>query len=100
MCGIAGYHSVLAASGEPMLRTMIDAIAHRGPDGQQVSVCGDIGLGAARLSLLDLRHGAQPMTDGTMAIVFNGEIYNHVELRAELEQSGATFTGRSDTEVL
>ena len=56
--------------------------------------------GATRLSLLDAPQGGQPMEDGDVAVVFNGEIYNHEELRAELEREGAWFSGRSDTEVL
>ncbi len=100
MCGIAGYHGFLGTPGERILRTMIDGLGHRGPDGRGMSVYGDVGLAAARLSLLDIQHGGQPMAIGDTAIVFNGEIYNHGDLRKELEQRGVVFSGRSDTEVL
>lgn len=79
---------------------MIEALAHRGPDGRCVSLHGNIGLGSARLSLLDLTNGEQPMQDGDVALVFNGEIYNHAALRSELQQEGVSFRGRSDTEVM
>ena len=100
MCGIAGYHGVLAEPGEHLLRAMIDSLAHRGPDGRGEVVSGDIGLGAARLSLVDLPHGGQPMEKDGVALVFNGEIYNAGDLRRELEREGAIFSGRSDTEVV
>ena len=100
MCGIAGYYGAFGAAGGSTLRSMIDALAHRGPDGRSMSVNASIGLAAARLSLLDAPGGGQPMEDGDIAIVFNGEIYNHAELRVELEQAGVRFSGRSDTEVL
>ena len=100
VCGIAGYHGARVAVSEETLRSMIDAVAHRGPDGRQVSLHGNIGLGSARLSLLDLSNGEQPMQDGDVALVFNGEIYNHAALRSELQQEGVSFSGRSDTEVL
>ena len=100
MCGIAGYYGAFGAAGGSTLLSMIDALAHRGPDGRSTSVKASIGLAAARLSLLDAPGGGQPMEDGDIAVVFNGEIYNHAELRVELEQGGARFYGRSDTEVL
>lgn len=82
---------------------MIARIAYRGPDQQQAVVLGDTGLAHARLSIIDLSHGAdQPMADaaGDLTIVFNGEIYNYRELRKELERDGAIFRTASDTEVL
>jgi asparagine synthase (glutamine-hydrolysing) len=100
LCGIAGFHGGLRASGERILREMIEALGHRGPDGRGVSLAGDVGLAATRLSLVDAERGGQPMVDGDVAIVFNGEIYNHVALREELEGLGVTFRGRSDTEVV
>lgn len=100
MCGIVGYFGDFGPFGEQMLRSMVGSLAHRGPDGQGASVHGEIAVGAARLSLLDFDGGHQPMMDGPLAIVFNGEIYNHEDLRQELQQAGVRFTGRSDTEVL
>jgi asparagine synthase (glutamine-hydrolysing) len=103
MCGIAG---VLDVRGRPvdasLLRGMIGSIAHRGPDATDVHVEGRVGLAHARLSIIDVAGGAQPMTslDGALTIVFNGEIFNHVELREELQARGHVFATRSDTEVV
>jgi asparagine synthase (glutamine-hydrolysing) len=109
MCGIAGYLTTkyrddLAAS----LRRMANAIAHRGPDGEgffEAVARGDssrIGLAHRRLAIIDLATGQQPMSneDGTVQIVFNGEIYNFQELRDELIARGYTFRTRSDTETI
>jgi len=81
---------------------MADAIVHRGPDGQGVFAAPGIGLAHVRLSIVGLADGQQPMTDsdGRYTIVFNGEIFNYVELRDELKARGATFRTGSDTEVL
>jgi asparagine synthase (glutamine-hydrolysing) len=100
MCGIAGFYRAREAAADCELHSMVEALSHRGPDGRSTSVKEDIGLGATRLSLLDAQHGGQPMEDGDLAVVFNGEIYNHHDLREELRRAGATFVGRSDTEVL
>ncbi len=100
MCGVVGYRGSLGTDGEQVLDAMVDALSHRGPDGRSAWVHEDVGLAAVRLSLLDLDHGGQPMVDGELAVVFNGEIYNHRELRAELEREGVAFRGRSDTEVV
>jgi len=104
MCGIAG---MIAMNGEPaspvLIRNMTNAIAHRGPDGEGVYVDGEVGLGHRRLAIIDLTSGGhQPMTspDGRLALVFNGEIYNFQELRAELSALGHRFVSRSDTEVV
>lgn len=100
MCGIAGYQG--RGTLEDAQR-MIARIAYRGPDLQQAVVRDDTGLAHARLSIIDLSHGAdQPMQDATgdLTIVFNGEIYNYRELRSELQRNGATFRTSSDTEVL
>ncbi len=102
MCGIAGF----AGDGdEGDLRRMVAAVAHRGPDDS--GIWGDpdrrVRLGHRRLAILDIAGGRQPMVtaDGALAIVFNGEIYNFAELRAELEALGHVFrTDHSDTEVL
>jgi asparagine synthase (glutamine-hydrolysing) len=101
MCGIAGY---LNFDGSPacddVLRRMAARIAHRGPDGCGTFVSGPAGIAHRRLSIIDVVGGAQPMgnEDGSVQIVFNGEIYNHAELRAEL--SGHRFATRCDTEVI
>ncbi len=102
MCGIAGF----AGLGERTdIERMTAALVHRGPDGEGFLCESDKGLflGHRRLAIIDLAHGAQPMWDaeGETAIVYNGEIYNHAELRAELEARGHRFlTSHSDTEVL
>src|SRR5271169_2268406 len=105
MCGIVGYAGRPGALPVDLLTAMRDQIAHRGPDAAGIwsSADGSVVLGHRRLAILDLSPaGSQPMTNhsGTGVIVFNGEIYNHGELRPELEASGVRFTGRSDTEVL
>jgi asparagine synthase (glutamine-hydrolysing) len=105
MCGIVGYAGRPGAMPLRLLGTMRDMIAHRGPDaaGLWSSTDGSVVLGHRRLAILDLSAtGAQPMTNSTAThvVVFNGEIYNHEELRRELAATGAQFLGRSDTEVL
>jgi asparagine synthase (glutamine-hydrolysing) len=104
MCGIAGIFHV--ESSKPVdperVRRMTDSIAHRGPDGSGVWTAPGIGLGHRRLSIIDLGGGAQPMLteDENLAVSFNGEIYNFLELRKELEASGYAFRTNSDTEVI
>jgi len=102
MCGIAGF---VGHGGMAVLQRMADRIAHRGPDDEGFLIDADRGVHLAhrRLSILDIGGGHQPMQsdDGTVIIVFNGEIYNFRELRSELEKSGTVFrTDHSDTEVL
>lgn len=103
MCGICGIYNL---SGEPadgqLVRRMGNSIRHRGPDGSGEFVSGPIALGHRRLSIIDLDGGAQPISneDGKLQVVFNGEIYNFIELREELIQKGHTFRTRSDTEVI
>lgn len=104
MCGIVGK---LSLDGQQqvdpgLIQRMTDVIAHRGPDGEGQYVTGPIGLGHRRLSIIDLNTGSQPMCneDGTVWIVFNGEIYNYLSLRAELKAQGHTFKSASDTEVI
>ena len=77
-------------------------LSHRGPDASAVHVAGAIGLAHARLSIIDLEGGAQPMstTDGRLWITFNGEIFNYIEIREELSRKGHRFATRSDTEVI
>ena len=104
MCGIAGIWSGPGAA--PPRRAEIDAMVaalhHRGPDGRGALVDGSIGLGHARLSIIDLEGGAQPMgnEDGRIQVVFNGEIFNYLELRQTLVAQGHSFRTASDTEVL
>ncbi len=104
MCGICGQYNF--ASGEPVsqetLRRMANTMIHRGPDDEGYFVSGPLGFGFRRLSIIDLEGGHQPMSneDGSVWIVFNGEIYNFPELRHDLEAKGHTFLTRSDTEVI
>jgi asparagine synthase (glutamine-hydrolysing) len=104
MCGICGQFNLTGHPVEPAtLRAMMAAIRHRGPDDEGHVVRGPAGLSHLRLSIIDLSEaGHQPMTsrDGQKWIVFNGEIYNYIELKRELEQLGETFRSSSDTEVL
>lgn len=102
MCGLAGF---VGAGSESDLGRMIRTIAYRGPDGEGKWLDREKGVYLAhrRLSIVDIAGGAQPMWDtrGEVGVIFNGEIYNHVELRKELEQSGHRFrSSHSDTEVL
>jgi asparagine synthase (glutamine-hydrolysing) len=106
MCGIAGFIHLPESDAPPqrILQRMVDAIHHRGPDerGQYLDEVLRVGLGHARLSIIDLATGQQPMAneDGTIWITFNGEVFNFVELHAELEKRGHVFKTRSDTEVI
>ncbi|APW98092.1 asparagine synthetase B [Halobiforma lacisalsi AJ5] len=101
MCGIVGAYG---EADERMLSEMLDWIENRGPDEEGSYVDRDAGLmmGARRLSIVDLTGGSQPKVneDGSVRVVFNGEIYNHVELRESLKRQGHRFESRSDTEVL
>ncbi len=104
MCGIAGvwnYRYGTPASAD-ILGRMCERLHHRGPDGQGVSVQKELGFAHARLSIIDLEGGAQPLSDSLQRIwvTFNGEIYNFVELRQELEEDGVVFNTHSDTEVI
>jgi asparagine synthase (glutamine-hydrolysing) len=104
MCGICGKleFNRHASVAEPLIRAMLDSIRHRGPDDQGVYLSSQVGLGHARLSIIDLNSGHQPLSneDGTVWIVFNGEIYNYQELRAFLLTKGHRFKTQSDTEVI
>lgn len=104
MCGIAGVfdRTRRTAAGEEGLRRMLGALRHRGPDEFGVLLDRETGLGSARLSIIDLSGGGQPIAneDETLWIVFNGEVFNYVELRAELEAQGHRFRTRTDTEVV
>ena len=101
MCGIAGWLTSDGTSNGENVARMLSQIAHRGPDGEGIVAADGLTLGHRRLAIIDLSaDGAQPMVRGHATISFNGEIYNYVELRKELEQLGQTFTTESDTEVL
>src|SRR6218665_1901361 len=108
MCGIAGF-TFRAGGGAGAarsmhagrLRRMTASIKHRGPDAQRALLLDGVALGHARLSIVDLASGHQPMRDEAtgLTVVFNGEIFNHVELREQLS-GGYAFRTRSDTEVI
>ena len=104
MCGVCGVYSY--GTGEPaderLVRAMTASIVHRGPDDDGFHFDGALGLGMRRLSIIDLEGGAQPIAneDGSIQVIFNGEIYNYRELRGELEAHGHTFKTRSDTETV
>jgi len=105
MCGIAGIVSLRSGLEPPAserLTAMVAALAHRGPDEFGVYRDAHAGLGSARLSIVDVAGGSQPLSneDGTLWIAFNGEIVNYVELRLELEDLGHRFRTQSDTEVI
>ncbi|MHB8540554.1 MAG: asparagine synthase (glutamine-hydrolyzing) [Candidatus Acidiferrales bacterium] len=103
MCGIAGLLKLDGGKPDPpQLRTMIATLHHRGPDAEGIDVSGVVGFAHARLSIIDLQSGAQPMStpDGRLRITFNGEIFNYLELREELRRKGHRFATRSDTEVI
>jgi len=104
MCGIAGifYFEKDQLVSENVLRRMTDSLEHRGPDDAGVYVNNHIGLGNRRLSIIDLAGGHQPMCneDGSLWITYNGEVYNHNEVRACLLKKGHQFSTRSDTEVI
>ena len=103
MCGIAGIYSVDARPRDPaVVRAMIGRLRHRGPDGEGFYEDQHVSLGHARLSIIDLVGGGQPISneDDSIFVVFNGEIFNFIELRKELEHQGHRFRTRSDTEVL
>jgi asparagine synthase (glutamine-hydrolysing) len=104
VCGITGILHLDGAPASPvLLRRMTDTLAHRGPDGEGFLIDGPVGLGHRRLAIIDLSPaGHQPMLtpDGRYALVYNGEIYNFQELRAELEALGHGFHSRTDSEVL
>ncbi|HMW97320.1 MAG TPA: asparagine synthase (glutamine-hydrolyzing) [Flavobacteriales bacterium] len=104
MCGIAAIiHTGGAPVDESALRAMMRAMKHRGPDDEGVLLSGNAGLGFVRLGILDLSsNGHQPMTsaDGRFTIIYNGEIFNYIELREELRAKGHVFRTGTDTEVL
>lgn len=104
MCGIAGIFQPGQRVDPGRIVHMLNVLEHRGPDGSGTHVDKDIALGHRRLSIIDVSDaGAQPMFDepgGRWVVTFNGEIYNYLEIRAELQQAGVHFRSESDTEVL
>ena len=103
MCGIAGFLSLNAEPPDPgRLARMVATLRHRGPDDHGECVSGAAALGAARLSIIDVAGGHQPISidDGAITVAQNGEIYNYVELKRELERQGRRFKTTCDTEVI
>lgn len=103
MCGIAGIiQSDRLPVRQAELQSMIGTLNHRGPDASGIKTFGSVGFAHSRLSIVDLAGGGQPMqsADGMLSITFNGEIYNHIELRAQLASKGYQFQTHSDTEVI
>nr|MBP9136821.1 asparagine synthase (glutamine-hydrolyzing) [Chitinophagales bacterium] len=102
MCGIAGYMDKTENAKVTVLNRMLTRINHRGPDECGIYTNNNLGFGSVRLSIIDIEGGHQPMPneDLSLWIVFNGEIFNYVELRKELEEKGHKFRTQSDTEVI
>jgi asparagine synthase (glutamine-hydrolysing) len=102
LCGIAGFTHKKWSPARQQIEAAVQTLVHRGPDQQGVFRSKGCSLGATRLKILDLQAGDQPIVsaDGDTAIVFNGEIYNHLEIRAELESRGHRFHSHTDTETL
>jgi len=104
MCGIAGIYRV--KSGEPVskqeLIPMTEALLHRGPDEYGYYIKGNLGLGHSRLSIIDLSSGSQPVynEDKSLCVIFNGEIFNYIELRETLQSKGHRFYTSGDTETI
>src|SRR4051794_36527539 len=102
MCGIAGKVSPNQRIDADLLARMCSVIEHRGPDSRGMFLDEGVGLGIQRLAIIDLQTGDQPIfnEDDSVVVVLNGEIYNFVELRAQLERSGHRFRTNTDTEVI
>lgn len=102
MCGICGIHSTTGPPSREIVASMVDRLAHRGPDGTGLYRDNQVALGHTRLAIIDEAGGTQPMSDaaGNLWLSFNGEIFNYVELRDELRSSGHRFRTASDTEVI
>ena len=101
MCGIVGILNAGNRSADPeVLRSMGSILRHRGPDDEGSFTDGPVGFFHKRLSIIDLKTGHQPMTSDGLTIVFNGEIYNYIELRNDLKRRGHSFRTTSDTEVI
>ena len=104
MCGIAGICNITSNEiiTEHRISDMVDMLHHRGPDGKGFYIAGGVGLGHARLSIIDLSTGKQPIhnEDKSVWVTFNGEIFNYIELRDELKRKGHKFYTTTDTEVI
>jgi asparagine synthase (glutamine-hydrolysing) len=104
MCGIAGILNLVPQPppSREELRTMVESLRHRGPDESGFYASAEVGLGHARLSIIDLAGGSQPIPneDRTVWVIFNGEIFNYLELRRDLLAQGHVFSSHSDTEVI
>src|SRR5207248_4470810 len=100
MCGIAGEVNLAGAPDAGAVRRMTAALAHRAPDADGFFTDACAALGHRRLSILDLEGGVQPMTRDGVTLVFNGQAYDHDELREKLRKLGHSFSTRSDTEVV
>jgi len=104
MCGIVGIlnHPIRSIDPLPLVKKMLTQIQYRGPDESGIYINNHVALGSVRLSIIDLQTGQQPIssTDGKLWIVFNGEIFNYIELRSSLLKQGHSFKTESDTEVL
>lgn len=102
MCGITGFTHLRATIGKGRLQSAVATLTHRGPDQQGVWQSDLISIGATRLKIIDLESGDQPIIsgDGDIIVAFNGEIYNHRELRPELERRGHRFRSQTDTETV
>src|SRR5262245_51102661 len=102
MCGITGFYDFSGALDERALLAMNDRIVRRGPDGEGRYYDGTVGLAMRRLAIIDLAGGSQPIynEDRSVAVVFNGEIYNYRELRRSLQERGHRFSTASDTETI
>src|ERR1041385_53173 len=103
MCGIVGFVNMAPGTGsEAVLRRMADRIRHRGPDDAGSYIDGCAFLGHRRLSIVDVAGGHQPMSNrsGSVWTIYNGEVFNHAELRPALEKAGYQYDSRSDTETI
>jgi asparagine synthase (glutamine-hydrolysing) len=102
LCGIAGFTHKFRKPDPSRIRLAVESIAHRGPDAQGVLQTDGASLGVARLKIIDISGGDQPMiaSESATAIAFNGEVYNHLELRRDLEARGHRFQSRTDTETV
>jgi asparagine synthase (glutamine-hydrolysing) len=101
MCGFVGIINKNQTAPElSVIKTMADTIHHRGPDGEGYFIKNNLAFYHKRLSIIDIKGGAQPMISGNLTIVYNGEVYNYLELREELVKKGHQFKSKSDTEVI
>jgi asparagine synthase (glutamine-hydrolysing) len=100
VCGIAGFTHRRSRPDPELIRRATQSIHHRGPDQQGVFESESVSMGAVRLKIIDLEGGKQPFHAGGCVIVFNGEVYNHAEIRRELEATGHRFESKCDTEAV